>query len=247
MVNWVKGSIVRQHHWTEDLCSLYVHAPVAPFQAGQFTKLALDIDGERIGRPYSFVNAPDDEILEFYYKTVDSGKLTPHLARLGQGDSVYLMENPAGFFTINEVPEGEHLWLLSSGTALGVFLSILKTADPWQRFRKIVLVHAVRHQNELSHRDDIQHLLDRHPDQLTTIAFVSQEQVDGALHGRIPAAIDDGRLERAAGIELDPARSQVMICGNPDMVNDVTQTLIRRGLKKNRRREPGQISIEHYV
>lgn len=247
MANWIKGAIVNNRNWTEQLHSLYVKAPVASFQAGQFTKLALDIDGTRIGRPYSFVNAPTDETLEFYYITVPGGQLTPQLTKLKTGDHIWLTEAPAGFFTLDEVPDGKHLWLLSSGTALGVFLSILKTEIPWQRFEKIILVHAVRHSNELTHQEDIHQFQNAHPQQFNMVAFVSQQEATGTLHGRIPEAIIDGRLEKTAGITLNAAQSQVMICGNPDMVRDTTETLIQRGLKKNRRRDPGQITVEHYA
>jgi ferredoxin--NADP+ reductase len=70
--------------------------------------------------------------------------------------------------------------------------------------------------------------------------------VHGALAGRVPDAIRDGRLERAAQAELAAARSQVMLCGNPAMVTDVTAVLEERGMRKHRRRAPGHITVETY-
>ena len=64
--------------------------------------------------------------------------------------------------------------------------------------------------------------------------------------GRIPQAITDGSLEMRAGISIAPHDSQFALCGNPAMVEDVTQCLIGRGLKKHRRRDPGQITTETY-
>ena len=81
------------------------------------------------------------------------------------------------------------------------------------------------------------------------MVFVSREQAPaalGALGGRIPQAILDGRLEAAAGVHLSAASAQVMICGNPDMVADTVQALARRGMKKHRRRSPGHITVERY-
>jgi ferredoxin--NADP+ reductase len=66
------------------------------------------------------------------------------------------------------------------------------------------------------------------------------------LAGRVPAAIRDGRLEAAAGCALMPQGSQVLLCGNPDMVRDATDTLKERGMRKHRRRTPGQITAENY-
>ena len=78
------------------------------------------------------------------------------------------------------------------------------------------------------------------------VTFVSREQAAGSLAGRIPAAIGDGRLEQAAAIRIAPETSQVMLCGNPAMVAGVTEALKARGMRKNRRREPGHITMENY-
>lgn len=247
MSRWVQGTVVANRHWTEVLYSLQVDADIQGFKAGQFGRLALDIDGQRVARPYSFVNAPDERPLEFYSIVVPGGPLSPRLNRLQPGDSVWVAPKGAGFFTLSEVPrEARYLWMLSTGTALGPFLSILKTAEPWERFERIVLVHAVRTVPELTYRDTIQGFLDRHPDQITYIPFVSREDTDFAIKGRIPAAIEDGRLEARGGMPLTPEEAHVMLCGNPGMVKDTSAVLERRGFKKNKRRDPGQITTEQY-
>ena len=37
-----------------------------------------------------------------------------------------------------------------------------------------------------------------------------------------------------------------MLCGNPGMLKDVAAGLAKRGLRKNRRRTPGQITVESF-
>ncbi|OGA35346.1 MAG: ferredoxin--NADP(+) reductase [Betaproteobacteria bacterium RIFCSPLOWO2_12_FULL_64_23] len=246
MSKWVEGTVVAQKHWAGLLYSLQVEADVAPFQAGQFTKLALAVDGEIMGRPYSFVNAPAARPHEFYYVVLPDHPLTPHLCKLEAGDAVYLAPQAAGFLTLAEVPAGEHLWLLATGTALGPFLSILGTEVPWQRFERVVLVHAVRRAQELSYQEQIGSLLARHAGRFVFVPVVSREHCDFALDGRIPMAIEDGRLEARAGIKLAAQSSRLMVCGNPAMVADTVHALQQRGLKKHRRRDPGQISVENY-
>lgn len=243
---WVEGKVVGKTQWTERLYSLRIEAQVAPFKAGQFGKLALEIDGEMVGRPYSFVNAPDERPLEFYFITVPGGPLSNRLITLSPDDPVWLAPRASGFLTLSELPQAEHLWLLSTGTAIGPFLSIVKTDEPWKRFSRIVLVHAVRTAAELAYRDQIKRIEELRGGQFKCIPFVSREDTGFAIKARVPQAIKDGRLEEWAGIPIAAGRSQVMICGNPDMVNDTTDALIERGLKRNRRKDPGQISVENY-
>jgi ferredoxin/flavodoxin---NADP+ reductase len=239
--NWLEARITENRRWTEALFSLRAEGPRLDFEAGQFVRLALDVEGERVARAFSFVNPPSDPLLEFYGVVVPEGPLSPRLAALAPGDTLYVAPNPAGFLVLSELPEAESLWLISTGTGIAPFLSILRTDAPWKRFRKVCLVHAVRHARELVYRDMIASMKD-----LKYVPFVSRESAPGALAGRIPAAIDDGRLEAAAGLQLAAGSSQVMLCGNPQMLRDATAALVARGLRKHRRRNPGQISVESF-
>jgi len=250
MKKWIEGRVVGTHRWTERLVSLKVEAPEVTFVAGQFGRLALPAPPgskeEMIGRPYSFVNSPQSSPHEFYFITLPDGPLSPRLAALAPGETVWMLPQANGFFSVTEVPPADVLWCLSTGTGIGPFLSILRTELPWQRFARIVLVHAVRHAEELTYRDVVDAIGAAHPGAFTVVSMVSREPHANALSGRIPAAIADGRLEARAGIALSAENSQVMLCGNPAMVDDTQKTLAARGMKRHRRREPGQITVETY-
>jgi len=240
-MSWLEATVIENRHWTEALFSLRVEAPPLVFQAGQFVRIALDIDGERVARPFSFVNPPQDPVLEFYGIVVPEGPLSPRLERLRAGERLYVASNPAGFLVLAEVPDAETLWLVSTGTGIAPYLSILRTGTPWQRFRNVVLVHAVRHPKELVYQE----VIGKIPN-LRYVTFVSREAHPGSLAGRIPAAIGDGRLEAAAGVALDAASSHVMLCGNPQMLKDAAAALAGRGMRKHRRRNPGHITVESF-
>ena len=245
MAKWLEGRVVENRHWTQALYSLRVTGPALDFRAGQFVRIALDVGGERIARPFSFVNPPDDPLLEFYGVIVPEGPLSPRLALLRPGDALYYADNPSGFLVLDEVPPAEALWLIATGTGIAPFLSILRTEAPWQTYRRVILVHAARHANELVYRERIDAARRQRGEQFRYVTFVSREEHPGSLAGRIPAAIRDGRLEAAAET-FAAERSQFMLCGNPDMVKDVTAALVERGLRKHRRRAPGQISVETF-
>lgn len=246
MTAWVEGQVLQNIRWTDELHSLQVEAELEPYVAGQYTRLALDLDGSRVARPYSFVNPPGAPYHEFFFNSVPEGPLSNRLLRLETGDSLWLSAQAAGFLVLNEVPEGRELWLLATGTAIGPFLSILKTADPWQRFDRIVLAYGVREARDLCYRDRLDALAKKHSEHFRWVPFVSREDVEGAMRGRITEALGDGRLEQYTGVPIDAESSQVMICGNPDMVKDATELLKARGLRKNLRRKPGQITVERY-
>lgn len=243
---WNEGRVVSQQQWTDNLFSIYIEAEVAPFTAGQFCRIALDIDDKKVARPYSFVNAPDDPIKEFYYINVPEGLLTPRLVELAPGDSIWVAKKGAGIFTLKQVVDADTLWCFATGTALGVYMSILKTQEPWQRFKNIVLVHAVRYANELTHQEQIKQFKSEYGSQFLYVPFVSREKAEGALEGRIPAAIEDGRLSGKAGLSLTNHDSSTMICGNPHMVKDTFDALKSMGLSASSLKDPGQITIENY-
>jgi ferredoxin--NADP+ reductase len=244
MTTWLEGRVVENRQWTDTAFSLRVESPrlgfEAGFEAGQFVRIALEED---LARPFSFVNPPQDPVLEFYGIVVPGGPLSPRLERLRAGERLLVASNPAGFLVLSEVPEAKTLWLVSTGTGIAPFLSILRTETPWKRFRDVVLVHAVRHAAELVYQDVIRKISKERG--LRTVTFVSREAHDGSLAGRIPSGLRDGRLEKAAGLALDHD-AHVMLCGNPDMLKDAQAALAERGLHKHRRRNPGHITVESF-
>lgn len=246
MSNWIDATVKSVKWWNESLFSLTVNADVEPFKAGQFTKLSI-MDGEkRIARAYSYVNAPDDPNLEFYLINVVDGQLSSHLAQLTPGDTVLIERRASGFFTLDEVPASEQLWMLSTGTAIGPFLSILQQSEVWQKYKHINLVHGVRLNSDLSYQELINKLLKAHPGQLNYVPVVSREEPLQGLTGRITTVIENNALSEHVGLCATPNNAQFMLCGNPQMVKDTSELLVAQNYKRNRRKEPGHITVEQY-
>ena len=246
MAAWVEGRVIERIEWTPTLFSLRVAAELAPYKAGQFTKLALAQGERRIQRAYSFVNPPSAPYHEFYLVEIPDGELTPSLGPLQEADTLLVQSQATGFLILDEVPSGRDLWLLSTGTAIGPFLSMLADGEAFDRFENLVLVHGVRRGEELSYQGLIASFAEQHGARFHYVPFVSREGWPGAMAGRIPAAIAGGRLQARVGLACSPEQSQVLIWGNPAMGEETQQTLLELGLAKNLRRAPGNISAENY-
>ncbi|TWR97953.1 ferredoxin--NADP reductase [Pseudomonas saxonica] len=222
------------------------------FRAGQFTKLGVTkADGSTVWRAYSVVSSPYDEFLEFFSIVVPGGEFTSELSRLKVGDTLMVERQAYGYLTLDRFIDGRDLWLLATGTGVAPFLSILQDFEVWEKFERIVLVYSAREVRELAYQDLIADLTQReylaeYAHKLTYIPIVTREEVPGTLNGRITTLIESGELERAAGVELSPEHSRVMLCGNPQMIDDTRKLLKERNLQLSLTRRPGQVAVENY-
>lgn len=208
---------------------------------------------EDIFRAYSIVSSPFDEVLEFFSIVIPDGAFTSQLQHLEVGDELLLNTMPFGFLTLAryQKPLPKDLWLLATGTGLAPFLSMLQDLQTWEDYEHIILAYSARSIEELAYIDKIESLqedfgsLVDNPAKLIFIPIVTREPVEGAMTERLPKLLLDGTLQERAGIALDIDSTHVMLCGNPDMVEDTKEALKTLGLVMNRRGE-GNIAVENY-
>lgn len=242
----------------------FVRLGVNPSQLNYYKQLSKVADAEEdedlnetldedIFRAYSIVSSPFDEILEFFSIVIPDGAFTSQLQHLEVGDELLLNTMPFGFLTLAryQKPLPKDLWLLATGTGLAPFLSMLQDLKTWEDYEHIVLAYSARSTEELAYMDKIESLqedfgsLVDNPAKLIFIPIVTREPVEGALTERLPKLLLDGTLQARAGIDLDVDSTHVMLCGNPEMVEDTKETLKSLGLVMNRRGE-GNIAVENY-
>ncbi|HEU4621393.1 MAG TPA: ferredoxin--NADP reductase [Burkholderiaceae bacterium] len=253
--------------WTDHLFSFRTTRSAGyRFTPGQFARLGLYREDEcpnpsgksgprYVWRAYSIASANYDEHLEFYSIVVPDGDFTTKLAELKVGDKVLVEKMNYGFLTTDRFEQGKDLWMLSSGTGLAPFISILYDLEAWEQYERLIVVHSVRETSELAYRDTIEglknheyfgELLAENPGKLVYVPIVTREAVPGMLNERITSALANGKLEEAAGVKLDRERSRIMICGNPQMVDDIRGQLTEAGYVVSRRGQPGHMAVENY-
>jgi len=267
-------TVLSKTTWTPNLFSFTVSRPDSfKFTAGQFVRLGVNPSqlkyyqqqgeasvkvsdtalNEDVFRAYSIVSSPFDEVIEFFSIVIPDGAFTSQLQHLQVGDELLLNTMPFGFLTLAryQKPLPKDLWLLATGTGLAPFLSMLQDLKTWEDYEHIVLAYSARSLDELAYVEKIERLqedfgtLVDNPAKLTFIPIVTREPVEGALSERLPKLLLEGTLQERAGIALDIDSTHVMLCGNPDMVEDTKEALKTLGLVMNRRGE-GNIAVENY-
>lgn len=209
----------------------------------------IDLDGY-VFRAYSVASSPYDEFIEFFSVVIPEGEFTSKVNHIQVGDSLLLNTTPFGYLTLAryQLPLPNDLWLLATGTGLAPFLSILKTIDVWQQYRRIILVYSARTSQELAYQAEIGSIKSIYGDNGAAFVFlpiVTREADYTGEKARVPNLILSGKLTQLVGQKLDKERSHVMLCGNPQMVEDTKEALKSIGLTMNRRGE-GNIAVENY-
>ncbi|NIO42351.1 MAG: ferredoxin--NADP reductase [Burkholderiales bacterium] len=244
--------ITEIHAWTPHLFSFKLTRFTGyRFVPGQFARLGLrKEDGSIVWRAYSIVSASYDDYLEFFSIVVPGGEFTSRLSKLTVGDEVLVEKMNYGFLTTARFEQGRDLWMLATGTGVAPFISILHELDTWESYDRIVLVYSVRHANELAYEDTVaafeaHEYFGEFAGKLTFVPVVTREKVSGILTERIPVLLENGELERGVGVKLDHERSRIMICGNPEMVDDTRAWFIDNGYTISRRAKPGHLALEN--
>lgn len=244
--------VLKVHHWNDTLFSFRTtRDPALRFRNGHFVMLGLQVEGKPLLRAYSVASANHEEHLEFLSIKVPNGPLTSRLQHLQPGDELIVGRKPVGSLVVDDLRPGRHLYLLSTGTGLAPFMSIIQDPETYERFEKVVLIHGVRLVSELAYADFIENGLPQHEflgelvrDKLIYYPTVTREAF--RHQGRLTDVIASGRLFEDIGLPpLDPAHDRAMICGSPAMLTDSCSLLDARGFQISPRQgELGDYVIE---
>ena len=243
--------VLSVHHWTDRLFTFTTtRDPALRFSNGHFTMIGLRVNDKPLLRAYSIVSANYEDHLEFLSIKVPDGPLTSRLQNIQVGDTIIVGRKPTGTLVIDYLLPGKRLYLLSTGTGLAPFMSIIRDPDTYEKFDQVILVHGVRQVDELAYHDLLVEHLPNHEflgelvsSKLRYYPTVTREQYKNM--GRVTDLISSGKLFSDLGVpSLDPATDRIMICGSPGMLRDLKQMLEGGGFKEGNTSTPGDFVIE---
>ncbi|WP_394223176.1 ferredoxin--NADP reductase [Alteromonas gracilis] len=256
MRNLINATVTHVHHWNDTLFSFKTTRESSlRFENGQFVMIGLEVDGRPLMRAYSIASPNYDEELEFFSIKVPNGALTSRLQNIKPGDEIMLNVRPTGTLVPGYLLPGKHLYLLSTGTGLAPFMSIIKDPFIYESFEKIILVHGTRWRSELAYQHEIETLLPENPyfgedvrEKLIYYPTVTRESYkrNGVVHeGRITSLIESGKLLSDINMpDLSIENDRFMLCGNDNMLQDLMAMLNNKGFSKANSRRMGHYVIE---
>jgi ferredoxin--NADP+ reductase len=243
--------VLSVHHWTDRLFSFTTTRDMGlRFSNGHFTMIGLMVNNKPLLRAYSIVSPNYEEHLEFLSIKVPDGPLTSRLQHIQVGDSIIVGRKPTGTLLVDYLLPGKNLYMLSTGTGMAPFLSVLRDPETYERFEKVILVHGVRQVNELAYHDYLTQDLPQHEllGEMVTSQFLYYPTVTREPYrntGRITDLMENGKLFTDLGLPaLDPKQDRVMICGSPQMLKDLKSLLEHRGFQEGNTTRPGDFVIE---
>ena len=244
-------TVLETHPYTDTLFSFRTTRPQAfRFRSGEFAMLGLELNGKPLLRAYSIASPSWDDTLEFFSIKVPNGPLTQHLQKVKPGDQILLNNKPTGTLVLDALRPGKTLYLVSTGTGIAPFASIVRDPETYERFERVILTHSCRTIDELAYGFDLMNAI-QSDEVLREIVdgrlthFTSVTREDYAYCGRITTLIADGTLFRAVGeAPWHGDRDRVMICGSTAMTLDVKAACEAHGLVEGSNARPADFVIE---
>jgi ferredoxin--NADP+ reductase len=243
--------VVAVHHWTDELFSIRLTRPASlRFRSGEFVMLGLMVGDRPLLRAYSIASPSWDDGLDFYSIKVQDGPLTSRLQDISSGDSVLLGRKPTGTLVLDALAPGRRLFMLSTGTGVAPFASLLRDPETWEKFDRVVLTETCRRVSDLAYgKRMVEGLADdplvgsEAPAKLQHYQTATREEF--AHRGRITDLIESGKVFTDLGIpEFDPEQDRIMICGSMQMIADTRKIVEGAGFREGSNAAPGSFVVE---
>lgn len=239
-------------HYTDTLFHFSTSRPSSfRFRSGEFAMIGLMINDKPLFRAYSIASPSWDEQLEFFSIKVPDGPLTSHLQKIKVGDKILLRKKPTGTLVNDALIDGKRLYMLSTGTGIAPFASIIRDPDTYEKFNELILTHTCRTKAELQYGIDLvqavkdDQMLNELFDTSKLRLYSTVTREDYNVTGRITDLIISGKMFQNLGVPaFDKEVDRAMICGSVDMINETKVLLENAELSEGANNKPGEFVIE---
>ncbi|WP_455476384.1 ferredoxin--NADP reductase [Bartonella sp. B17] len=238
------------HHYTDHLFKFRLNRPESfRFRSGEFVMIGLPNAEKPIYRAYSIASPFWDEQLEFFSIKVPGGPLTEHLQKIKIGDTVLMRKKSTGTLVLDAVIPGKRLYLLSTGTGVAPFASLIRDPETYEKFSEVVLIQTTRKLDELTYAKDLVASLKQDPligacaQQLKFYPMTTREPSEHM--GRITTVMESGAFFETTGLsKINPDEDRVMICGSMAMLKDCARMCEAFGLVEGANNAPATYVVE---
>ncbi len=231
------------------------------FESGQYTILGLygseprsqnsleeykksDSD-KMIKRAYSIASANHDtNNFEFYISQVKTGQLTPRLFNLNITDRLFVGTKIIGLFKLTDTPAGKDIVMIATGTGLAPYISFLRSHIKDHQDIKLVVIHGAAYPWDLGYFSELEFINNTFSNFYYYPTLLKANDTWAGLRGTIESHLENHLLEKQAGVELNPEKTHVFLCGNPTMIESVSKILFEKGYTKHTNKEAGSLHIE---
>tara|TARA_R110000868_G_scaffold2384_6_gene17708 strand:- start:17665 stop:18519 length:855 start_codon:yes stop_codon:yes gene_type:complete len=245
-------TVLAVKHFTDRLFSFRITRPASfRFRSGEFVMIGLPKeDGKPLLRAYSIASPFWDEALDFYSIKVADGPLTSRLQHIQPGDEVLLGRKPTGTLVLDALKPGKRLYMISTGTGIAPFASLIRDPETYEKFDEVILTHTCRQNAELTYGEEL--VAATRADELIgemasekLVHFTSVTRDEGPVKGRVTDMMNTGELYTRLGVPaLDPATDRVMICGSEGLLKDVKQICLDHNFIEGSNAAPADFVIE---
>ena len=253
MSKFALEEVLSVHHWNDTLFSFKTTRERSlRFKNGQFVMIGLEVEGKPLMRAYSIASPNYEDHLEFFSIKVPDGPLTSRLQHLEVGDQIMVSRKPTGTLVTDDLLPGRNLYLLSTGTGIAPFASLLREPQTYEDYDEVILTHTCRELGELTYGAQLiesiraDELLAElmgagFADKLRYYPTTTREQ--SPKMGRITDLMRSGAVFADLDVpELRPETDRAMVCGNLAFNLEIKEMLEGYGLEEGANSDP-----KHYV
>jgi len=243
-------TVISVRHYTDRLFSFRITRPQSfRFRSGEFVMIGLPNAEKPVFRAYSIASPAWDEEIEFFSIKVPDGPLTQHLQKIKPGDTVLMRQKSTGTLVVDALTPGKRVFMISTGTGIAPFASLVRDPDTYDRFEQVILTHSCRERAELEYGEELianlrdDPLIGEFSDRV--IHYTTTTRETSPRMGRITQLIETGKLWQDLDIPpLNPATDRVMICGSMHMLNDVKALVEGLGFEEGSLSKPADFVVE---